>query len=351
MKLDTRIELVVLIAGAVVAGSWLGLKMTRGSAPEGRQQEAEVAQSASAPVPRIMTAPSATRPLRTLAVEIRKEPENAPATAAATLAPPTSPVPDAGSPANVDDPSVLSHLPDDALGQLLNDGKKFEARALLTRRILAEPEGDRRDKFRTLLDQINADLFFSRNPSPDCVFYAVQPGDALSRIATKTFKRDHFFSGLIMRINGIRDAKKIQPNQKLKIPKGAFSAIVQKRTHRLIVFLNGHYIKEYPVTIGALTHPTPVAKFVVANSKMENPPWTDRTTGSVYQYGDPRNILGTRWIGFEETGEYWGLGIHGTSDPSSIGKNASNGCIRMLNKDVEEVFGMLMPGEFVEVLE
>jgi len=283
-------------------------------------------------------------------MENRSEPENVTVASAATVAPPASPMHEVRPPANVDDPGAPSGLPDDALGQLLNEGKKFEARALLSRRILAEPEGLRRDKLRALLDQINADLFFSRNPSPDCVFHVVQPGDALSRIATKTFKRDHFFSDLIMRINGIRDPRRIRPNQKLKIPRGTFSAIVQKRSHRLIVLLNGHYIKEYPVTVGAAASPTPNAKFVVANSKMKNPPWTT-PDGQVYKYGDSRNILGTRWIGFKETEQYQGLGIHGTSDPSSIGKDASNGCIRMLNQDVEEVFGMLMPGEFVEVLD
>lgn len=39
-----------------------------------------------------------------------------------------------------------------------------------------------------------------------------------------------------------------------------------------------------------------------------------------------------------KSGKSWsGIGIHGTHDPSSIGKNVSEGCIRMNNKDIEEL--------------
>ena len=43
--------------------------------------------------------------------------------------------------------------------------------------------------------------------------------------------------------------------------------------------------------------------------------------------------------------------IHGTTDDTSVGRNVSNGCIRMLKPDVEEVFTMLMPGDVVEIVE
>ncbi len=41
-----------------------------------------------------------------------------------------------------------------------------------------------------------------------------------------------------------------------------------------------------------------------------------------------------RWIGLNVP---WGVsGIHGTNMPGTIGSEASHGCIRMLDKDVEE---------------
>ena len=45
-----------------------------------------------------------------------------------------------------------------------------------------------------------------------------------------------------------------------------------------------------------------------------------------------------------------GYGIHGTNEPKSIGKAASHGCIRLRNKDVEELFGLVRVGDEVELL-
>jgi hypothetical protein len=44
-----------------------------------------------------------------------------------------------------------------------------------------------------------------------------------------------------------------------------------------------------------------------------------------------------------------GYGIHGTNNPGSIGHNASHGCIRMKNHDVEELFQMVAVGDRVEL--
>jgi lipoprotein-anchoring transpeptidase ErfK/SrfK len=44
-----------------------------------------------------------------------------------------------------------------------------------------------------------------------------------------------------------------------------------------------------------------------------------------------------------------GYGIHGTNRPASIGRNASHGCIRMRNRDVEELFEMVSVGDAVEL--
>ena len=44
-----------------------------------------------------------------------------------------------------------------------------------------------------------------------------------------------------------------------------------------------------------------------------------------------------------------GYGIHGTNVPSSIGKAASHGCIRMRQQDLEELYGMVTVGTIVEL--
>jgi lipoprotein-anchoring transpeptidase ErfK/SrfK len=65
-----------------------------------------------------------------------------------------------------------------------------------------------------------------------------------------------------------------------------------------------------------------------------------------YMAGSPDNPLGARAI-------YLGSSlyrIHGTNEPSSIGKAASSGCIRMLNADVTELYAHVRPGALVVVI-
>ncbi len=65
-----------------------------------------------------------------------------------------------------------------------------------------------------------------------------------------------------------------------------------------------------------------------------------------YMEGGPNNPLGARAIYIGGTI----YRIHGTNEPSSIGKSASSGCIRMLNEDVSELFQFVRTGATVTVL-
>jgi lipoprotein-anchoring transpeptidase ErfK/SrfK len=65
-----------------------------------------------------------------------------------------------------------------------------------------------------------------------------------------------------------------------------------------------------------------------------------------YMAGGPKNPLGARAMYLGSTI----YRIHGTNTPSSIGKSASSGCIRMLNDDVTELFKLVKIGTEVTVL-
>jgi lipoprotein-anchoring transpeptidase ErfK/SrfK len=65
-----------------------------------------------------------------------------------------------------------------------------------------------------------------------------------------------------------------------------------------------------------------------------------------FMAGGPDNPLGARAIYLGSTI----YRIHGTNEPSSIGKAASSGCIRMLNEDVSELYQFVKPGSTVTVL-
>jgi L,D-transpeptidase ErfK/SrfK len=60
----------------------------------------------------------------------------------------------------------------------------------------------------------------------------------------------------------------------------------------------------------------------------------------------PNNPLGTRWMGLSAPG----VGIHGTDEPSSIGWNASHGCIRMQVADSEWLFERVKIGTNVFIV-
>lgn len=66
--------------------------------------------------------------------------------------------------------------------------------------------------------------------------------------------------------------------------------------------------------------------------------------------GGPKNPLGARALYLTTNGVDYGYRIHGTPDWWSIGKNASSGCIRMINQDVMELYNRVQDGAKVVVL-
>ena len=62
--------------------------------------------------------------------------------------------------------------------------------------------------------------------------------------------------------------------------------------------------------------------------------------------GGPGNPLGARAL-YLGTSQYR---IHGTNDPTTIGKNVSSGCIRLTNEDVTDLYSRVKVGAQVIVL-
>jgi hypothetical protein len=117
--------------------------------------------------------------------------------------------------------------------------------------------------------------------------------------------------------------------------------IVSIPDRKLALVFEGRTVKVYSIAVGAAQSPSPEGEFKVIN-RIENP--TYYKPGTVIEPG-PENPLGTRWIGLNRKG----YGIHGTNVPSSIGKAASHGCIRMRQQDLEELFTVLREGDVVRI--
>ncbi len=89
-------------------------------------------------------------------------------------------------------------------------------------------------------------------------------------------------------------------------------------------------IKSYPVATGKAGSPTPLGTFKI----VEKGKWGEG--------------FGTRWMGLDVP---WGkYGIHGTNNPGSIGFNLSAGCIRMRNRDIEELYDIVRENSIVHII-
>ncbi len=70
-----------------------------------------------------------------------------------------------------------------------------------------------------------------------------------------------------------------------------------------------------------------------------------RSNNSLNIPGGPNNPVGVLWCGLSKPG----IGMHGTSDPETIGRSQSAGCIRLANWDIVRIPGLLRPGCSVEI--
>jgi lipoprotein-anchoring transpeptidase ErfK/SrfK len=117
--------------------------------------------------------------------------------------------------------------------------------------------------------------------------------------------------------------------------------VVSIPDRKLALIENGDVKRVFPVAVGKQSTPSPAGSFHIVN-RVTNPAYYHE--GKIVSAG-PANPVGTRWMGLSEHG----YGIHGTNSPSSIGKAASHGCIRMARADLEELFNLLEVGDAVEI--
>ncbi|MDP2989147.1 MAG: L,D-transpeptidase family protein [Kiritimatiellota bacterium] len=198
----------------------------------------------------------------------------------------------------------------------------------------------------TLLGQINIELIMSQAPMPEKEEYVVRPGDSLERIARK-FKTT---MDLIKKGNALQRSV-LHPGDRLRVFKGTFTLAISKSRNDLVIKANDRFFKRYRVGTGKFGT-TPVGTFVITE-KIEQPPWW-RPDGKMIPFGDKENVLGTRWMSLQATSPtnaVRGYGLHGTWEPETIGAQASAGCVRLANSEVEELFVLVPIGTRVVITE
>ncbi len=118
---------------------------------------------------------------------------------------------------------------------------------------------------------------------------------------------------------------------------------------------DGQLVAAYPATIGSSDTPSPTGTHTVTRIAL-NPEYTYNPKINFKQGNNdkvltippgPNGPVGSVWIALSKPT----YGIHGTPDPSKIGKTASHGCIRLTNWDAEELAKRVKPGVTVTFVE
>ena len=118
---------------------------------------------------------------------------------------------------------------------------------------------------------------------------------------------------------------------------------------------SGQLVVAYPATIGSADTPSPSGE-VRIERVARNPGYTYNPKINFKQGNNdkilsippgPNGPVGTVWIALSKPT----YGIHGTPEPSQIGKTASHGCVRLTNFDAEELAGLVKPGVTVTFTE
>lgn len=168
-----------------------------------------------------------------------------------------------------------------------------------------------------------------KTPEPSCPtmnYYVIQRGDTLTAIA-RIFNVS--LQGLLNSNPGI-NPNALYVGQVICIPvaPSPVQITVSIGAKRLSLYRQGRLVKTYPVATGKPATPTPTGNFTIVNKQV-----------------NPGGPFGTRWMGLSKPH----YGIHGNNNPASIGTAASNGCIRMYNEDVNELFNQVPVGAAVSI--
>lgn len=125
-----------------------------------------------------------------------------------------------------------------------------------------------------------------------------------------------------------------------KVPEETMWIRIVKSRHTMYVYDGGALLRSYPIAVGENTgdkqkvgdRRTPEGTFEVQQMQKSDY-W-------VHDFGDGKGpIEGAYgpWFIRLRAGPWKGIGIHGTHDPSSIGKNVTEGCIRLTNENLREL--------------
>lgn len=230
-------------------------------------------------------------------------------------------------------------------GAFLNKAKDFQAKGDLvslknTYQQLIDNYSNSKEimNWQRKIDDLNIKLLFSSTLTPNSALYEIKPGDTLAKIA-----REFKTTPELIRVSNNLSGDRIIPGRKIKVWTAPFGILVYKSQNILILKSNDEIIKTYIVSTGK-NNSSPVGTFKIT-TKLVNPTWYK--SGAVVPPGSPENVLGSRWMGIDLPS----YGLHGTTEPQDLGKQVTQGCVRLSNRDVEELYTIIPIGTEVVIVE
>jgi lipoprotein-anchoring transpeptidase ErfK/SrfK len=217
-------------------------------------------------------------------------------------------------------------------------GNLEKARELYKKLVRDFVNSPRVGEWQNKVGDLNIKLLFSPAVTPGSIHYEIKSGDNLAKIAKKynttveLLKKSNNLSGDVIRVG-----------RRLKVWTKPFNVVIDKSQNILFLKTDDEIFKTYTVSTG-INNCTPTGNFNIVN-KLVSPTWFK--AGAIVPPESPDNILGSRWMGFDLEG----YGIHGTTEEESLGKQITQGCIRMSNSDVEELFAILPTGTEVTIVD
>jgi lipoprotein-anchoring transpeptidase ErfK/SrfK len=133
-----------------------------------------------------------------------------------------------------------------------------------------------------------------------------------------------------------------------EVPKGEFSTDKRAGPAPRLPDNAGKLVAQFPVTMGSKEYPLPIGRWKVTTYAFM-PPFKyqpellnggDKSVGEQMLPPGPNGPVGVAWL--DLTKEHYG--IHGTDEPSTIGRAESSGCIRLANWDVIRLSRIMKPG-------
>jgi lipoprotein-anchoring transpeptidase ErfK/SrfK len=229
--------------------------------------------------------------------------------------------------------------------------------------ILRDPGSAASHRLAERLEPFAKRAFFSheRLPGMETLGIAIHVV-AKGELAGKIGKKLRFDAKLLERLNAGYDERKLAVGQTLKVldlADRSLKIVVDKERHRLALWRSaprgGRILMAYvPVGTGKTGSETPAGTTTVTK-RVRNPEWTDPDTRQVFPHGDPGNVLGGFWIALDPPGlgGRTGIGFHGyTGAPAAdwLEREASHGCVRMLQDDIARLYDVALSGTKVTIL-